>query len=61
MLRKTHRSSTRTGLTIKLPTDLDGRGIDPRLSTYAVELHTKVLSRSGNSYTYFDHATSIRE
>ncbi|MCP1845100.1 arylsulfatase A-like enzyme [Bradyrhizobium sp. USDA 4524] len=61
VLRKTHRSSTRTGLTIKLPTDLDGRGIDPRLSTYAVELHTKVLSRGGNSYTYFDHATSIRE
>ncbi|RXH29786.1 hypothetical protein XH99_11605 [Bradyrhizobium nanningense] len=61
VLRKTHRSSTRTGLTIKLPTDLDGRGIDPRLSTYAVELHTKVLSRGGNSYTYFDYATSIRE
>jgi arylsulfatase A-like enzyme len=61
VLRKTHRSSTRTGLTIKLPTDLDGRGIDPRLSTYAVELHTKVLSRGGNSYTYFDYAGSIRE
>src|SRR5262249_26959880 len=61
VLPKTRRSSTRTGLTTKLPTDLDGGGIDPRLTTYAVELKTKVLSRSGRSYTYFDHARAIRE
>jgi hypothetical protein len=61
VLRKTRRSSTRTGLTAKLPTDLDGAGIDPRLTTYAVELQTKVLSRGGRSYTYFDYARAIRE
>jgi arylsulfatase A-like enzyme len=61
VLRKTRRSSTRTDLTAKLPTDLDGSGIDPRLTTYAVELQTKVLSRGGRSYTYFDCARAIRE
>jgi arylsulfatase A-like enzyme len=61
VLRKTHRSSTQTGLTMKLPTDLDGGGIDPRVITYAVELQTKVLSRGGRNYTYFDHARAIRE
>ena len=61
VLRKTRRSSTRTGLTAKLPTDRDGGGIDPRLTTYAVELQTKVLSRGGRSYTYFDYARAIRE
>jgi hypothetical protein len=61
VLRKTRHSSTRTGLTAKLPTDLDGGGIDPRLTTYAVELQTKVLSRGGRSHTYFDYARAIRE
>ena len=45
VLNKTHRSSTKTGLTMKLPVDLDGRSIDPNLTTYAVELKTKVLIR----------------
>jgi arylsulfatase A-like enzyme len=58
---RTHRSSTRTGLTVKLPTDLDGRAIDPALSKYAVELKTKVVTRGGASYTYFDQARAVRE
>jgi arylsulfatase A-like enzyme len=58
---KTHRSSTKTGLTMKQPTDLDSRSTDPRLTTYAVELKAKVLTRGGKSYTYFDHAKAIRE
>jgi len=33
----------------------------PSLTTYAVELQTKVLSRGGRSYTYFDYAKAIRE
>ncbi len=61
VLNKTHRSSTKTGLTMKLPTDLDGRSTDPNLTTYAVELKTKVLTRSGKSFTYFDQAKAIRE
>jgi arylsulfatase A-like enzyme len=58
---KTRRSSTKTGLTMKLPTDLDSRSTDPSLTTYAVELKTKVLTRGGKSYTYFDQAKAIRE
>jgi arylsulfatase A-like enzyme len=61
VLNKTHRSSTKTGLTMKLPTDLDSRSTDPNLTTYAVELKTKVLTRGGKSYTYFDQAKAIRE
>src|SRR5712672_724105 len=54
VLNKTHRSSTKTGLTVKLPTDLDGRSVDPKLSSYSVELRTKILTRGAASYTYFD-------
>jgi hypothetical protein len=48
-------------LTTKLPTDLDGRSTDLSLTTYAVELKTKVLTRGDKSYTYFDQAKAIRE
>jgi len=61
VLNNMHRSSTKTGLTMKLPTDLDGRSNDPSLTTYAVELKTKVLTRGDKSYTYFDQAKAIRE
>ena len=61
VLNKTHRSSTRTGLTVKLPTDLDGRSVDPNLSSYSVELKTKILTRGATSYTYFDQAKAVRE
>src|SRR5436190_1823740 len=37
---KTHRSTMRTGLAVKLPTDLDGRAVDPTLTSYTVELRT---------------------
>ena len=47
VLNKTHRSSTKTGLTMKLPTDLDGRSVDPNLTRYSVELKTKILTRGG--------------
>ena len=58
---KIHRSSKKTGLKVKLPTDLDGHMIDPKLTTYSVELRTKVLTRGGASYIYFDQARAIRE
>jgi hypothetical protein len=61
VVAKTHASSKKTGLKMKLPTDLDGRAIDPNLTTYAVELKTKILSRGGVSFTYFDQAKAIRE
>jgi arylsulfatase A-like enzyme len=56
-----HRSSTRSGLTVKLPTDLDGRAIDPGLTRYSLELKTKILTRGTASYTYFDQARAVRE
>ena len=61
VLNKTHRSSTRTGLTVKFPTDLDGRSTDRNLTSYSVELKTKSLTRGGTSYTYFDHGKAVRE
>jgi arylsulfatase A-like enzyme len=61
VLNNTHRSSTRSGLTVKLPTDLDRRAIDPKLTRYSVELKTKILTRGGASYTYFDQAGAVRE
>jgi hypothetical protein len=61
VLGKSYRSSTKTGLTVKLPTDLDDRTIDPNVTSYSVELKTKFLTRAGTSYVYFDHARAIRE
>ena len=58
---KTYWSSKKTGLTMKLPTDLDGRTIDPNLTTYSVELRTKSLTQGVTSYMYFDQARAIRE
>ena len=61
VLGKGYRSSKKSGLKMKLPTDLDGRSIDPNLTTYSVELTTKVLTRGRASYLYFDQARAIRE
>ena len=61
VVNKMHRSSTNTGLTMKLPTDLDGQAVDPNLTKYSVELKTKILTRGGASYTYFDQARAVRE
>jgi hypothetical protein len=58
---KIYRSSKKTGLQMKLSTDLDGRTIDPNLTTYSVELRTKTLTRGGKSYIYSDQARAIRE
>jgi hypothetical protein len=61
VLGKTYRSSKKTGLKVKLPTDLDGRTIDPNLTTYSIELRTKILTRGGTGYIYFDQARAVRE
>jgi arylsulfatase A-like enzyme len=61
VMDKPYRSSNRTGLKVKLSTDLDGRTIDPNLTTYSIELKTKALTRGGTSYIYFDQAKAIRE
>jgi hypothetical protein len=61
VLNRTHRSSKKGGLTVKPPTDLDGKTIDPNLNTYSVELRTKTLTKGDMSFTYFDQARSLRE
>jgi hypothetical protein len=60
-LSKTDRSSKKTGLKVKLPSDLNSQTIDPDLSTYSVELRTKILTKGGTSFTYFDQARAVRE
>jgi hypothetical protein len=44
-MRVTGLQQKLTRLTIKLPTDLDGRSTDPNLTTYVVKLNTKVLTQ----------------
>jgi hypothetical protein len=61
VLGKTYRSSKKSGLKMKLPTDLDGHTIDPNLTTYSIELAAKVLTRGNVKCTYFDQAKAIRE
>jgi arylsulfatase A-like enzyme len=61
VLSKTRRSATKTGLTVKLPTDPVGPSIDASLSSYAVELETKIVVRGAATYTYFDRAKAVRK
>jgi arylsulfatase A-like enzyme len=58
---RTHRSSIKTGLRVKLPTDLDGAAVDPTLTKYWIELETKILSRGKATSTYFDQARAVRK
>jgi arylsulfatase A-like enzyme len=50
-----------TGLTMKLPTDPDGKAIDSGKSSYTFELATKTLSYQGKTWTYFDSAKAVRQ
>jgi len=49
-----------TELTIRLPTDPDGKDVDPRKSSYTFELRTKTLRYGGKTYTYLDSAKAVR-
>ena len=61
VLHKTHRSSTKTALPVKLPINQDRQAIDPNLTRYSVELKTKILTRGSATHTYLDQARAIRE
>jgi predicted AlkP superfamily pyrophosphatase or phosphodiesterase len=50
-----------TGLTVKLPTDPDGKDVDKDKSTFTFNLYTKALSYKGNTYLYFDKAKVARQ
>jgi arylsulfatase A-like enzyme len=49
-----------TGLTVRLPTDPDGKDVAPNQRTYSFELHTKTLKDGNQTYTYFDFAKASR-
>ena len=49
-----------TGLTIRLPTDPDGKDVDARKSSYTFQLRTKALRYGGRTYTYLDSAKAVR-
>ena len=47
-------------MTVRLPTDPDGKDIAPGVSTYTFELATQVVTYAGRTFTYFDRAKAIR-
>jgi arylsulfatase A-like enzyme len=53
-------SAPATGLTIRLPTDRDGKDIAPGLTRYSVELHVASLQHGAHAYRYFDSARAAR-
>ena len=55
-----HPVAPATGLTIRLPTDPDGKDVAPKLSSYTFELHTRSLTYGGRTYTYYDFAKATR-
>jgi hypothetical protein len=48
-----------TGLTVRLPTDPDGKDV-AKATSYTFELHTKSLTYGGRTYTYYDFAKATR-
>ena len=48
-----------TGLTVRLPTDPDGKDT-AKPTSYTFELHTKSLTYGGRTYTYYDFAKVAR-
>jgi arylsulfatase A-like enzyme len=54
-------SAEASGLTMQAFTDPTGATIDATVTSYTIELKTKVLSYAGKSWTYFDSARAIRK
>ena len=49
-----------TGISVKLPTDPNGKDVDSSKSTFSFNLHAKILTYQGHTYTYFDKAKVVR-
>jgi arylsulfatase A-like enzyme len=49
-----------TGLTVRRPTDPEGKDIAPTQHSYSFELHTRSLKDGNQTYTYFDFAKASR-
>ena len=54
-------STVATGLRMLLPTDPNGRAVDPGPTRYRVELQTKTLRSDGTTATYLDWARAVRD
>ena len=54
-------SSTVTGLKMLLPTDPDGRAVDPKATRYRIELQISTVRSGGKSTSYFDWARAVRD
>jgi hypothetical protein len=50
-----------TGLTMRLPTDPDGKDVDTAKSRYTIRLQATSVSHQGKTHTYFDYAKAIRQ
>lgn len=55
------QSSPATGLRMFLPTDTDGRRLDPTKSQYRILLKTRTVVRANQRTTYYDWAKAIRQ
>jgi hypothetical protein len=56
----TVRAEPVTGVTVRLPTDPDGKDVDPGKSTYSFELRTKSLTHGSAKWVYYDSAKATR-
>ena len=54
------RAEPSTGLTVRLPTDPDGKDVDAGNTTYTFEVRTKSVSYRGAKYVYYDSAKATR-
>ena len=54
-------SAPATQLRMLLPTDPDGRAVDPGATRYRIELRTKTLRSGSTTATYLDWARAIRD
>jgi arylsulfatase A-like enzyme len=54
-------SSTVDGLRVVLPSDPEGRVVDPGRTHYRIELRSKTLRWEGQSATYYDWARAVRD
>jgi arylsulfatase A-like enzyme len=55
------RAEPSTGLTVRLPTDPDGKDVDTGKTTYTFEVQTKSVSYHGGKYVYYDSAKATRK
>lgn len=56
-----HPAAPATGLTVRLPTDPDGKDVAPGVTTYNFAVETHTVTFDGKSYRYFDRAKVTRK